>query len=40
VVTGEGLLALGEVQLAGKKPMAGDLFRRGQRDLIGGYLGT
>jgi methionyl-tRNA formyltransferase len=40
VVTGEGLLALKQVQLAGKKPMASEVFGRGQRDLIGGYLGT
>lgn len=40
VVTGQGLLALHEVQLAGKKPMAADVFVRGQRDLIGGVLGT
>jgi methionyl-tRNA formyltransferase len=40
VVTGQGLLELAEVQLAGKKPMAADVFVRGQRDLIGGVLGT
>jgi methionyl-tRNA formyltransferase len=40
VGTGAGLLELLEVQLAGKKVMAADLFVRGQRDLLGGFLGT
>jgi methionyl-tRNA formyltransferase len=40
VVTGEGLLELIEVQRAGKKPMAASMFARGQRDLLGGLLGT
>jgi methionyl-tRNA formyltransferase len=40
VVTGEGILELIEVQLAGKKPMAAGLFARGQRDLLGGLLGS
>jgi methionyl-tRNA formyltransferase len=40
VVTGQGFLELQEVQLAGKKPMAAGVFVRGQRDLIGGVLGT
>lgn len=39
VTTGQGLLELHEVQLAGKKPMAADLFARGQRALIGSSLG-
>jgi methionyl-tRNA formyltransferase len=40
VVTGQGALELVEVQLAGKKPMPAGLFARGQRDLVGGLLGT
>lgn len=40
VGTGAGVLELLEVQLAGKKPMAADLFSRGQRDLLGGFLDT
>jgi len=40
VATGEGALELLEVQLAGKKPMPAAVFARGQRDLIGGLLGT
>lgn len=40
VITGEGVLELLEVQLAGKKPMAADHFARGQRELAGGSLGT
>jgi len=40
VFTGAGVLELVEVQLAGKKPMAAGLFARGQRDLMGGFLGT
>jgi methionyl-tRNA formyltransferase len=39
VVTGQGLLELQEVQLAGKKPASGEAFARGQRDLIGACLG-
>jgi methionyl-tRNA formyltransferase len=38
--TGQGLLHLEEVQLAGRKPMAGEAFMRGQRDLEGRILGT
>lgn len=40
VITGEGLLEPLEVQLAGKRPTTAGQFARGQRDLIGGYLGT
>jgi methionyl-tRNA formyltransferase len=40
VATAQGALKLLEVQLAGKKPMAAGLFARGQRDLVGGFLGT
>jgi methionyl-tRNA formyltransferase len=39
VVTGQGILELCEVQLAGKKPMGASAFGRGQRDLLGGSLG-
>ena len=38
VVTGQGLLELIEVQLAGKRPMAGGEFARGQRGMVGGVL--
>jgi methionyl-tRNA formyltransferase len=38
VVTGQGLLALLEVQLAGRRPMSAGIFARGQRDLLGGLL--
>jgi methionyl-tRNA formyltransferase len=40
VVSGSGLLELQEVQLAGKKPMAGALFARGQQGFVGSLLGT
>ena len=40
VASGAGLLELLEVQLAGKKPMAGALFARGQQSFIGSFLGT
>jgi methionyl-tRNA formyltransferase len=40
VITSQGALELVEVQLAGKKPMSAGLFARGQRDLVGGLLGT
>lgn len=40
VQTGEGLLALYMLQLAGKRPLPIDAFCRGQRDLIGARLGA
>ena len=40
VVTGQGLLEVLEVQLAGKKPVAAGPFVRGQRHLIDSTLGT
>lgn len=40
VQTGQGALALQTVQLAGKRPLDIDVFRRGQRDLIGTTLGS
>ena len=39
VVTGQGLLDLLEVQLAGKKALNAELFARGRRGLIGSRLG-
>jgi len=39
VVTGQGLLDLVEVQLAGKKALTAELFARGRRGLIGSRLG-
>jgi len=39
VVTGHGILGLGQVQLEGKRPMKADEFVRGQRGLIGCVLG-
>jgi methionyl-tRNA formyltransferase len=39
VITGQGVLELLEVQLAGKRPMPAELFARGQRNLVGGVLG-
>lgn len=40
VATGEGCLALVEVQIAGKRPMDGGAFVRGRRDFVGATLGT
>jgi len=39
VVTGEGALLLGEIQLAGKRAMSMDDFAHGQRDFVGSRLG-
>ena len=39
VVTGHGILGLGQVQLEGKRPMKADEFVRGQREFIGCVLG-
>jgi len=39
VVTGDGVLLLERVQLAGKKPMAATDLARGHRDLVGARLG-
>ena len=39
VVTGEGALLLGEVQLAGKRALSAEDFARGQRDFVGSVLG-
>jgi methionyl-tRNA formyltransferase len=39
IVTGCGLLMLDEVQLAGKRAMGIDDFRRGQRDFVGAMVG-
>ncbi len=38
VVTGEGMLAVCQVQLEGKRPVTGAEFRRGQRGFIGAQL--
>lgn len=40
VLTGDGILLLEEVQPAGKPPMSGAAFCRGQRDLVGSVLGV
>jgi methionyl-tRNA formyltransferase len=39
VVTGQGVLLLQEIRLAGKRPMSPDAFCRGQRDFLGSNLG-
>ncbi|MBN1487127.1 MAG: methionyl-tRNA formyltransferase [Anaerolineae bacterium] len=39
VVTGEGVLVLTQVQMAGKRPMMGNTFLRGQRAFVGAVLG-
>jgi methionyl-tRNA formyltransferase len=38
VVAGQGVLELYEVQLAGKRPMAADVFARGAREFVGARL--
>jgi methionyl-tRNA formyltransferase len=38
VVTGEGLLVLQELQLAGKRPLPAEHFARGQRSFVGSIL--
>jgi len=40
VATGEGALVLLQVQMAGKRPMSGDLFVRGRKDLLGAVLSS
>ena len=39
LTTGDGRLVLDEVQLAGRRPLGGPEFLRGQRDLIGAHVG-
>jgi methionyl-tRNA formyltransferase len=40
VVTGEGALVLLQVQMAGKRPMNGDLFVHGRKDMLGAMLSS
>ena len=40
VVTGEDALVLLQVQMAGKRPMNGDLFVRGRKDFVGAVLSS
>jgi methionyl-tRNA formyltransferase len=40
VQTGDGLLLLKRVQLEGRRPLAGHEFLLGERDFVGGHLGT
>ena len=40
VVTGEGALALLHLQMAGKRPMNGDLFAHGRQDFVGATLSS
>ena len=40
VVAGEGALILLQVQMAGKRPMNGDAFVRGRKDLLGAVLSS
>ncbi len=39
VVTGKGALVLTRVQMAGKRPMSGEAFLRGRKNIIGAVLG-
>jgi len=39
-VTGDGALVLLQVQMAGKRPMNGDVFVRGRKDLLGAVLSS
>jgi methionyl-tRNA formyltransferase len=39
LTTGDGRLVLDEVQLAGRRPLAGPDFLRGQRELLGAHVG-
>jgi methionyl-tRNA formyltransferase len=40
VVTAEGALILSHLQMAGKRPMAGDAFLRGRMEIVGAILGS
>jgi methionyl-tRNA formyltransferase len=40
VVTADGALVLLQVQMAGKRPMSGDAFVRGRKDLLGAVLSS
>ena len=40
VVTGDGALVLLQVQMAGKRPMNGDLFVHGRKDILGAVLSS
>lgn len=40
VITGDGALELLQVQMAGKRPMSGDVFVRGRKDVVGATLGS
>ena len=39
VIAGEGALVLSRLQMAGKRPMNGDAFLRGRRNIVGDVLG-
>ncbi len=40
VVTAEGALVISYLQMAGKRPMAGDAFLRGRMEIVGAVLGS